>query len=102
MYYFNSPKGQYYCHVRHTQVGIVGITITFVLFHSFIHRCSGGKVGHTYIYIAYSLGMIVYNLASKSKSDMMRFFQAVSTNMYIHGCWRCQPEKTLTYCHLMI
>ena len=32
----------------------------------------------------------------------MRFFQALSTKVCQHGCCCCQPEKTSSYCNLMI
>ena len=35
-------------------------------------------------------------------SNMTRFFQAVSTNVYRHSSCCCQPEKTSSYCYLMI
>ena len=46
--------------------------------------------------------MIVYNLAKSQGSDITRLFQAVITNMFRHGSWCCQPEKTSSNQYIMV
>ena len=52
------------------------------------------KVGYCCSDILDRYRMIIYILAKSEDSDMMRFFQAVSINMYRQGGWCWQPEKT--------